>query len=139
LARVATPFAQPGNSHRPGLSEDAVELPQSMRDTLVEELDSYLEAVGTPDAEQVTSYVIELLETSADEHDLDELVLTLEEEAELDDSLATVLEEEMESNDEFEYTGEEIASLLERLCNIEWSDDDDDDDDDDDEEFEEDF
>lgn len=117
-----------------------MELPQSMRDTLVEELDSYLEAVGTPDAEQVTNYVIELLETSADENDLEELVLTLEEEAQLDDSLATVIEEEMESNDEFEYTGEEIASMLERMCNIEWNDDkSDDSDDDDDDEFDDDF
>jgi len=109
-----------------------VELPQSLRENLVEELDAYLEAIGSPDAEQVTSYVIELLETAAEEHDLDDLVLNMEEEAELDDSLATVLEDEMESNDEFEYTGEEIASLLERMCNIEWSDFDDDDDDDDD-------
>jgi len=139
-AGMATRCAQPGNSHRPGVSEDAVELPQSMRDTLVEELDSYLEAVGTPDAEQVTNYVIELLETSADENDLEELVLTLEEEAQLDDSLATVIEEEMESNDEFEYTGEEIASMLERMCNIEWNDDkSDDSDDDDDDEFDDDF
>ncbi len=115
-----------------------MELPQSMRDTLVEELDSYLEAVGTPDAEQVTNYVIELLETSADENDLDDLVLTLEEEAQLDDSLATVIEEEMESNDEFEYTGEEIASMIERMCNIEWNADKEEEDDDDDE-FDDDF
>ena len=47
-----------------------MELPQTMRETLVEELDSYLEAIGSPDAEQVTNYVLELLETAADEHDL---------------------------------------------------------------------
>ena len=118
-----------------------MELPQTMRETLVEELDSYLEAIGSPDAEQVTNYVLELLETAADEHDLDDLVLTMEEEAELDDSLATLLEDEMASNDEFEFTGEEIASLLERMCNIEWTDDDDfddDDDDDDDDDFDDD-
>jgi hypothetical protein len=28
----------------------------------------------------------------------------------------------MSSNDEFEYTGEEIISLLERLCGVEWID-----------------
>jgi len=46
----------------------------------------------------------------------------------------------MASNDEFEFTGEEIASLLERMCNIEWTDDDDfdDDDDDDDDDFDDD-
>ena len=83
---------------------------------------------------------IPAVEMSADENDLEELVLTLEEEAQLDDSLATVIEEEMESNDEFEYTGEEIASMLERMCNIEWNDDkSDDSDDDDDDEFDDDF
>ena len=51
----------------------------------------------------------------------------MEEEAELDDSLATLLEDEMASNDEFEFTGEEISSLLERMCEIEWEDADEDD------------
>jgi predicted AlkP superfamily phosphohydrolase/phosphomutase len=88
--------------HRPGVSEVTVELPQTLRENLVEELDNYLEAIGTPDGEQVASYVIELLEGAADEHDLDDVILNLEEEGELDDSLATVLEEEMESNDEFD-------------------------------------
>ncbi len=114
-----------------------MELPQTLRENLVEELDNYLEAIGTPDGEQVASYVIELLEGAADEHDLDDVILNLEEEGELDDSLATVLEEEMESNDEFEFTGEEIVSLLERICNIEWSESDDDDFDDFDDEEEE--
>ena len=43
----------------------------------------------------------------------------------------------MSSNDEFEYTGEEIISLLERLCEIEWVESEDDEEDDDDEEEEE--
>ena len=104
-----------------------MELPQSMRDNLVEELDDYLEAVSKPEAETVTAYLIELLETYADDIGFDDIVGTLEEEGALDDSLSTTIEEEMESNDEFEFTGEEIASLLERLCNIEWADDDDED------------
>lgn len=100
-----------------------MELPQSMRDNLVEELDDYLDAVSKPEAESVTAYLIEMLETFADDMGIDDIVGTLEEEGALDDSLTTTLEEEMESNDEFEYTGEEIASLLERLCNIEWIED----------------
>lgn len=114
-----------------------MELPQSVRENLVEELDDYLEAVADPEPEAVVRYVIELLETAADELGIDEIVLTLEEEGALDDSLATSLEEEMESNAEFEYTGEEIASLLERLCDIEWGDDDSETFDDDEEEEEE--
>ena len=35
-------------------------------------------------------------------------------------TLAETLEEEMGSNDEFEFTGEEIVSLIERMCGIEW-------------------
>lgn len=115
-----------------------MELPQSLRDDLVEELDAYLEAIANPEAEQVTSFVIELLEGAADDLDIDDIIVTLEEEGALDDTLATTLEEEMESNDEFEFTGEEVASLLERLCHIEWSDEDGDDDDEDEEEEEED-
>jgi len=108
-----------------------VELPQSERENLVEELDEYLEAVSSPEAEAVVRYVIELLETVADEIGIDDIVLTLEDEGALDDSLASALEAEMESNAEFEYTGEEIVSLLERLCSIEWGDEDEDEDDDD--------
>lgn len=99
-----------------------MELPQSVRDNMVEELDDYLEAIATPEAEAITSFVVELLETAADELGLDDIIGTLEDEGALDDSLVTLLEEEMESNDEFEYTGEEIASLLEKMCDIEWSD-----------------
>jgi vacuolar-type H+-ATPase subunit E/Vma4 len=116
-----------------------VELPQSVRENLVEELDEYLEAVSTPEAEAVVRYLIELLETAADELGIDDIVLTLEEDAALDDSLALTLEDEMESNAEFTYTGEEIASLLERICDIEWGDDDDDDDDDFDDDDDDDF
>jgi len=117
-----------------------VELPQSVRENMVEELDEYLEAIATPEAEALTRFVVELLEAAADEYGIDDIVGSLEDDGALDDSLATVLEDEMESNDEFEYTGEEIASLLERLCDIEWTDDGDfdDDDDDDDDDFEDD-
>ena len=113
-----------------------MELPQSLRDSLVEELDEYLDALGSdPSAEAVANYVIELLEAFADEEGLDDLLVDLEESGELDEPLVELLEAEMESNDEFEYTGEEIVSLLEAMCAIEWGaggEDDEEDDEEDD-------
>ncbi len=117
-----------------------MQLPHEMRDTLVETLDEYLEAqTGNPEPESVAAYVVELLGTVADEMKLDEadeIVLKLESSGELDASLIEMLEEEFESNEEFEYTGEEIVSLVEKVCDVEWTTKDDDeeveDDDDDD-------
>jgi len=98
-----------------------VELPNSMRDNMVEDLDEYLDAVSAaPDAEAISNYVIELLETYAEDEGIDDVVAALEEAAALDSTLSETLEEEMSSNDEFEFTGEEIVSLLERMCDIEW-------------------
>jgi hypothetical protein len=116
-----------------------VQLPNSMRDNMVDDLDEYLEAVSaSPDTEAISNYVIELLETYAENEGVDDVVAALEETAALDNPLAETLEEEMSSNDEFEYTGEEIISLLERLCEIEWVESDEDVDEDDDEDEDED-
>ena len=120
-----------------------MQLPHEMRDHLVEQLDEYLDAqTGTPEPETVASHVVELVSTVADEmklDDSDEIILKLESSGELDASLLEVLEEEFESNQEFEFTGEDVVSLLEKICDVEWTtkdedddaDDDDDDDDDD--------
>ncbi len=107
-----------------------MQLPLSVRESLVDDVDEFLEAFSTdPEPEQVANYVLELLETYADEEGIDDIVPTLEEEAELDGSLHEMLESEMASNDEFEYTGEEVVSILERICGIEWDANPDDDDD----------
>lgn len=114
-----------------------MQMPFSMREALVDDLDEYLENVAeSPDPEAVVAYVIELLETYGDDAEIEDIVAGIEEDSTLDGSLSEVLEEEMSSNDEFKYTGEEIISLLERLCDIEWDYDDDEeaDDDGDDEE-----
>jgi hypothetical protein len=108
-----------------------------MRDDLVDEIDEYLDAIAaSPDPEAVALFVIEVLETHAEDEGIDDLVATLEEEGEVDGTLAEALEEEMRSNDEFEFTGEEVVSLVERMCGLEWENDpsaaEDDDDDDDD-------
>jgi hypothetical protein len=98
-----------------------VQLPNSMRDNMVDALDEYLEAVSaSPDTEAIANYVIELLETYAENEGVDDVLASLEEAAALDGTLVETIEEEMSSNDEFEYTGEEIITLLERLCEIEW-------------------
>lgn len=117
-----------------------IQLPHEMRDHLVEQLDEYLEAqTGTPDGEVVAAYVIELLGTVAEElkvDDADEITLKLESSGELEASLQELLEEEFESNEELEYTGEEIVTLIEKVCDVEWTtaddtDDEEDEDDDD--------
>lgn len=101
----------------------------SFRETLVDELDDMLDAYGTkPDAESIAEFLIEQLELYADEAGVDDIVTSLEESGELEAPLQETLESEMSSNDEFEYTGEEIVSLLERICQIEWDNVDDDDD-----------
>lgn len=120
-----------------------MQLPHEMRDTLVEQLDEYFDAQsGAPDGETVAAYVIELIGTVAEEMKIDdgvEIILKLESSGEMEASLIELLEEEFESNDEFEYTGEEIVSLMEKVCEVEWTtkdedeaDDDDNDDDEDD-------
>jgi hypothetical protein len=107
-----------------------VELPSTIRDELIDELDEWLEAVGEPDVEQVVAYLLEQLEVHGDEHGVDDIVAKLEEEGGLESSLTETLEEEMGSNDEFEFTGEEVVSLLERLTGIEWDEEDEDEDED---------
>lgn len=108
-----------------------MQLPHEMRDTLVEQLDEYFDAQsGAPDGETVAAYVIELIGTVAEEMKIDdgvEIILKLESSGEMEASLLELLEEEFESNDEFEYTGEEIVSLMEKVCEIEWTTKDEDD------------
>lgn len=110
-----------------------MQLPHEMRDTMVEQLDEFLDAqTGTPEAEMVAARLVELVSTVADEMKLDEadeILLKLESSGELDASLLEVLEEEFEGNHEFEFTGEEIVGLLEKVCDIEWTTKDDEDDD----------
>lgn len=104
-----------------------MQLPFSIRENLVDEMDEYLESYGSdPDPEAVATYIIELLEAHADDLGIDDMIVDLEESGALDEPLQDVLESEMSSNDEFEYTGEEVVSLLERTCVIEWEAEDED-------------
>ncbi|MFT7519133.1 MAG: hypothetical protein ACI9MC_001273 [Kiritimatiellia bacterium] len=120
-------------------------LAASLRTVLVQELDTMLESFGdVTDPEAVIDFLVEQIEMYADEEGLDDIIVDLEAAARLDAPLIDALQVEMSSNQEFEYTGEEIVSLLERMCELEWEDDDrdeeeldDDEDDEDDEEDEE--
>jgi dynactin complex subunit len=102
-------------------------LPQSIRDALINDLEEYLGALpDDPDPEMVTAFIIEQLETYADEKGIDDIIVSLEESGSLDTTLQETLEAEMSSNDDFEFTEEECVSLLESITDIEWIEDDDD-------------
>lgn len=111
-------------------------LPRSLRESLVDDLDEYLDAVGSsPDTEALAAYVIEKLEEYGEESGEDDVLVDLEESGQLEDPLQDTLEGEFASNEELEFTGEEIVTLLEQACGIEWDaslDEDDEDDEDDD-------
>jgi hypothetical protein len=122
-----------------------MKLPIDVRESLVEGLDDFLEAFATsPDAEAVAAFVVEQLEAFADDAGIDDIIAGLEESGGIETTLLETLEGELSSNDELEFTGEEVVSLLEKACDIEWEDDlseeleDDDLEDDDDEDEEED-
>jgi hypothetical protein len=84
-------------------------------------MDTFFNALGSsPEPEAVVNYTIELLEEYGDEAGVEDIVLGLEEAGSLDSSLASLLEDEVSSNAEFEATGEEVVSLLERICGIEF-------------------
>ncbi len=100
-----------------------MQLPSSVRETLLEELETYIDAVDEPDIETVVSYTLEQLQLAEEEWDFDDIVGTIEDEAGLDASLAECFDEELTSRDDFVFTGEEVLSVFEQLTGIEWVDD----------------
>lgn len=125
-----------------------MQLPETIREALVNDLEEFLSNLpDDPEAEMVANFIVEQLEIYADEHGIEDIVVSLEESGSLDGGLRDELESEMSNNDEFEYTEEECVELLETMCDIEWVeveeedeeedlDDDDDLDDEDEEEVE---
>ena len=112
-----------------------MQLPESIRNALVNDLEEFLSNLpDDPEPEMVASFIVEQLESYADEKGIEDIVVQLEESGSLDGSLRDELESEMASNDDFEFTEEECVELLETMCDIEWTEDDEDDDDLDDEE-----
>ena len=100
-----------------------MELSTAIRNAILEELEEYIETTSdeTP-AETLVAFLIEALEVAADEQGVDDVLLELEASGGLEGSLVDTLEEEMTSNAEFQRTAEEVISLLEGLCEIEWVD-----------------
>lgn len=98
-------------------------LPKSLREALMEELETYIEAVDTPEIEVVVEYVIEQLQMAEEEHDLEDVASAIEDEAGLDASFGECLEEELESKGDFVFTAEEVVSVFEQLAGVEWADD----------------
>ncbi len=107
-----------------------MELPNAVREKLVMSVDEYLETVNEdPDAGSLAEYVIATISNHAEEagvEDAEDLIINIEEEAALDESLVETLEYEFSNNDEIGLTGEEIVSLIEKVCGIEWEDREDD-------------
>jgi hypothetical protein len=117
-----------------------IQLPSEMRETLIEQLDEYIDSLSdSPDPEAVASEVVNIIETVAEEYKLeeaDDIIVKMENSGELEASLVEVLEENFESDEEFDRSGLDLVRMLERLCDIEWTsqdeDEEDEDDDDDD-------
>lgn len=120
-----------GRYTRGDLETPMMQLPHELRDTVVEQLDEYLESQnGTPDAEAVAAFVVDLLSTAAEDlklPDADDIVLKLETSGELEASLLELLEEHFESSEDMEFTAEEILALIEKVCDVEWTTKDDED------------
>jgi hypothetical protein len=106
-----------------------LELPVVLHDLLSERLDEYLSGLsGSPDPALVATAIVSNIEGVAEDlvEDIDDelaegLVARLESSGELDGSLAEVLEEVFETDDDFDYSAEEVVSLIERLCEVEWT------------------
>ncbi len=118
-----------------------VELPQEMRELLVERLDDFIsELTDTSDTESIALSIVHTIEAIADEVEYekaDEVISRLEASGELEGSLVEVLEEHLSAEDEFDFTGEDLTSLIEKICEIEWADLEDEKEDDIDDFFEE--
>ncbi len=117
-----------------------VELPQEMRELLVERLDDFIsELTDTSDTESIALSIVRTIEAIADEVEYekaDEVISRLEASGELEGSLLEVLEEHLSAEDEFDFSGEDLTSLIEKICEIEWADLEDDKEDDIDDFFE---
>ncbi len=102
-----------------------IELPKSMRQMIIDQMDENFGLVGKDGAaEDFAQAVIDAIEASADELDDetgDEIVSHLEASGELEDSLEDTMAAGFEDDPEFDYIGEAVMRLIERMCNIKWS------------------
>ena len=101
-----------------------MQLPSSVKDAILEELETYLDTVDEPAVETVVQFVVDQLELAGDDLDLPDIIGDIEESGALDGPLADALTDALETEPEFVFTGDEIVSLFESLGAIEWTDED---------------
>ena len=101
-----------------------MELPGTMRQMIIDQIDENFAAVGSEGAdEQYAQGVLDAIEMVAEEHADeigDEIVSHLEASGELDHSLLDTLTEGFKSDPDIDYIGEKVVSAVERLCKIKW-------------------
>lgn len=101
-----------------------LELPGTMREWIIEQIDENFEAVGAEGTdEQYAQAVLDAIEFVAEEHADeigDEIVSHLEASGELDHSLKDTLTEGFSSDPDIDYIGAKVMGAVERLCHIEW-------------------
>ena len=105
---------------------EMLELPKTMRDLLVDQLDEYCENLdSSSDTESIAESVIEHIEGVSQEVggvNGEEVLGQLEASGELEASMVEFLEDAFASDAAFIYSGEEIVALLEKSCEIDWLD-----------------
>jgi hypothetical protein len=106
-----------------------MKLPEQIRDTIILSLDEYLETVNDqPDAAELAEQTVEAISSGAEDvglEDSDEIVLKIEEEMDLEESLVETLEFEFQKADDLELSGEDLIGLIDRVCGLVWDDEDD--------------
>jgi hypothetical protein len=100
-----------------------IELPQKMREGLIEQIDSYIENTGSGDPEALAEYVVQVIQNAAEEAqvaDGADIISQMEASGELEGGLDEVLQEAVENAGDVELTAEEIINIVEKLCEVEW-------------------
>lgn len=101
-----------------------IELPQQWRVFLVQSLDEFLgELDDTDDTDAITEVVTERIEDVATEVngvEAEDLLSQFEAQLANSSSLAGALSDVIDSDADFDFTGEAIVSTIEQLCEIEY-------------------
>ena len=100
-----------------------IELPQKMREGLVEQIETYIENHGGGDPEALAEYAVQAIQSAAEEHqvaDGADIISQLEASGELEGGLDEVLQEAVENAGDVELTAEELIGIVEKICEIEW-------------------
>jgi hypothetical protein len=109
--------------------EIEMKLPEQVRDTIILSLDEYLETINDqPEPDQLAEQTVAAISQGAEEADVEdyeEVILAIEEEQEMEESLVETLEYEFSKADDLELSGEDLIALIDRVCGLEWDDEDD--------------